>query len=689
MYVKLAKSNAKKSIKDYLIYFITITICVSLFYAITSLSSSSYELITEKSYNFRNLKLILQYSTYIITAILILLVSYVNKYMIRRRQREFATYILLGAEQKNVALMFFSETLVIGILAIIAGIFVGTLFSQVITAIVLISAKQEVVFTFKLYIDTVIITFIFFVSMFCLIGLYNIVVLRKIKLIDMLNAHKQVEFQFKRSGKVYSIVFALSIILYIICGFCTYKIINSKIDYSIESMMYIAISLFTFIMGTYALFYSIAYILIYIKNKCINFKYEKTNLFLIGSIVSKIKTAPILMATISMTFLGAMISFIITLVMAQWAMGYLHMRVPYDIDIRNYYHYSFLKESNISNIKELPKLDYSEVIEYLNDKGYDVDSYCQVEKYFINKDDFYNIDKNNEATVAIRLSDFNKLRSMLGYEKIELKNNEFTTQWYSTINDEEINNYIKENFHLNINGKTFNISENSNYKESIGEGFYSPYIDNIIILPDKVCDNLTLAETNFVANINDEMSYEEANDFQYNYVRDWFRKNNDEFVKKYSKEYDITSSVINTSIKSSETNSILNVTLAMRILGIYLGVVLLMISLTILSLSQLSESIEHKDRFSVLRRLGVEDKEINKIILKQISIYFIVPIAIAMVGAIIFIYNYYIYYKDVITTYVGDTTFILSIIVGVVLMIGVYICYFVGTYYTFKRNINN
>ena len=60
MYAKLAKNNAKKSIKDYLIYFITITICVSFFYAITSLSSSSYELITEESYNFTALKLILQ-----------------------------------------------------------------------------------------------------------------------------------------------------------------------------------------------------------------------------------------------------------------------------------------------------------------------------------------------------------------------------------------------------------------------------------------------------------------------------------------------------------------------------------------------------------------------------------------------------------------------------------------------------
>ena len=201
MYAKLAKSNARKSIKDYLIYFITITICVSLFYAITSLSSSSYEFITEDSYNFKTLQLILKYSTYVITAILILLIAYVNKYMIRRRQREFATYILLGAEQKSIAFMFFIETLIIGTLAIIAGIFVGTLFSQAITALVLVSVNQEVVFTLRLYMDTVVITFIFFIAMFCIIGLYNVSVLNKIKLIDMLNASEQVEFQFRRSGK--------------------------------------------------------------------------------------------------------------------------------------------------------------------------------------------------------------------------------------------------------------------------------------------------------------------------------------------------------------------------------------------------------------------------------------------------------------------------------------------------------
>lgn len=681
MYAQLAKTNVRKSIKDYLIYFITIAICVSLFYAITSLSSSDYELITEESYNFRALKIILQYSTYLITAILILLIAYVNKYMIGRRKREFATYVLLGAEQISVSLMFFIETIVVGFLAIITGILVGTLFFQAITAIVLISAKQEVVFSIKLYADTVVITFIFFISMFCIIGLYNVIVLRKIKLIDMINAHKQVEFQFKRSNKVYIAIFVVSIIMYIISGSYTVKLINSEIDYSVKSLMYIGISLITFIIGTYALFYSIAYIMIYIKNKCINFKYEGTNLFLIGAIVSKVKTAPILMATISITFLGAMISFIMTLVMSQWSMGYLDMRVPYDIEIRNNYSTNFLAQSNIDDIKVIPKLDYSEIVDWLNNNGKDIESYCQVEKYIISHDD------NIKSTLAIKLSDFNKLRTMLGYDEIKLNDKEFTTQWHNAVSDEVINNYVGKNSKLNINGVTYNISQDSSYKESIGEGFYFNS-DNIIILPDEVCDNLDFIETNFVANIENKMKYEEANEFRQNYIYNWFRSNNSEFVTKYSDENDITYRVIDIRIKSLEINNILTTTLAMRILGVYLGIVLLMISLTILSLSQLTDSIEHKDRFNVLRKLGVEENQINRIILKQISIYFIVPIVIAMIGDAIFIYNYYLIYNDIITVFVGNIEFILSIIFGVALMIVIYICYFIGTYYTFKRNIN-
>ncbi|WP_243182583.1 hypothetical protein [Clostridium gasigenes] len=74
MYAKLAINNAKRSIKDYLIYIVTLTICVSLFYGFSSLSSSNYTLVTEDMFNFDILKEMLKYSTYGVTALLVLLV---------------------------------------------------------------------------------------------------------------------------------------------------------------------------------------------------------------------------------------------------------------------------------------------------------------------------------------------------------------------------------------------------------------------------------------------------------------------------------------------------------------------------------------------------------------------------------------------------------------------------------------
>ncbi|GAA0220451.1 hypothetical protein GCM10008921_02240 [Metaclostridioides mangenotii] len=87
--------------------------------------------------------------------------------------------------------------------------------------------------------------------------------------------------------------------------------------------------------------------------------------------------------------------------------------------------------------------------------------------------------------------------------------------------------------------------------------------------------------------------------------------------------------------------------------------------------------------------MGVEDKDINKIILKQVSLYFIIPIIIAIAGFVIFIYNYYVLNSQVITSYIGDSSFVFNVVVALILVICIYLCYFVGTYYTFKRNIKN
>lgn len=691
MFAKLAITNAKKSIKDYSIYFITITLCVGLFYAFMSLSSSSYELITEDSYNFEMLQDIMKYSTYVITALLAILVGYVNNYVMKRRKREFATYILLGTEQKSVALMFFIETLIIGSMAIFLGVFVGTLFSQVVTALILLTAKQEIIFNFRLYIDTVVITFIFFLAMFFIIGINNIRVLRKLKLIDMLNAEKKSEFQFKRSGKVYGIVFILAIILYSVCGYCTIYLIKADNERTVTSMVsetvYTAVALVSFIIATYTLFYSLAYILILVKEKWINFKYEDTNLFLIGTIVSKLKTAPILMATISITFFGAAVSFIVTLIMSQWSLGYLDYRAPYDIDVRTYYNID--ENRRYESIEDIPNFNYGEIISYLN-KDNNLEEYCIIDKYFINPEDFNIRDRWSRPLNVVKLSQFNKARSMLGYDEIKLKEDEFTTHWAKSIEENQIQSFIKENSKINIGGEELRLSSNDFYKESLGEGIFNLFTDTVIIIPDNICNNLTLATSNLIGNLKKDLKYEEGLELENSIIPNWYADNNKEIIEKYNKDYvDYSEELIAIRIKSVETSEMLNLNLGMRILGIYLGIVLLMISLTVLALQQLADSIEHKSRFNVLRNLGVEEDKIYKIVLKQISIYFIIPVFIALVGVIVFSCNYFKVIETEISFYVGDKAFIANIVFAVILLISIYIVYFLGTYYTFKRNINN
>ncbi|WP_315113066.1 ABC transporter permease [Clostridium intestinale] len=678
MYAKLALSNAKKSIRDYVIYFVTLIICVSMFYAFLSLSSSHYELITEDTYNFEYLKIMLKYATYIITGLLIVLIGYVNKYMIKRRKREFATYILLGIPQRNVAYMFFIEALVMGMISIVFGIFLGTLFSQLVTALILMTANQEIVFSFKLYLDTVAITLLFFISMFCIIGLINVVTLSKTKLINMLNDEKKTEFQFKLGKWVYISVFFAAVLFYILCGFSVHKILqvvgNPDLKQGNE-ITYFGIAITSFILGTYTLFYSLSYVLILIKERWIKFKYEYTNLFLIGAVVSKIKTAPMLMATISLTFLGAALCFTLTLLLSQWSLGYLDNRVPFDTIVAN-------KLNIMSSEEDISKIDYSGLVKELGNENFDIKDYCEVEQYYIYDKKLYDTDVKNMPLFAIGLSDYNQLRKMLGFSEVQLSDNEFTTQWLKLVDDSLLNDYISENSTLKINYKELKLSTNPYYKESIGEYIYNSREGGLIILPDELCKSLTLAAKDFYAKSTNKVSNDALVKIERDIIPNWFMENHSNMLSDKNKNNPLT-----IRLKAAETNEILNVTLGMRILGIYGGAVLLMISLTVLALQQLSDSIEHKERFNTLRKLGIDNKEIGRLILKQISLYFTLPIIVAVFGFYIFFNAFQTAIKTIIDIYIGGKAFMFNISISLFLIVVIYVCYFVATYYSFKRNV--
>ena len=133
MYAKLVFRNAKRSVKEYLVYLVTMTICVTLFYSFLSISSKYYQPDIGVEYHFRILGDGMKYAVCAVTLLLLFLISYVNRYMLRNRQKEFALQAIMGMEQKTIGMLFLAETFVMGFIAIGLGIFLGMFGSQLIT----------------------------------------------------------------------------------------------------------------------------------------------------------------------------------------------------------------------------------------------------------------------------------------------------------------------------------------------------------------------------------------------------------------------------------------------------------------------------------------------------------------------------------------------------------------------------
>ena len=138
MLFKLSLKNIGKSIKDYAIYFFTLILGVAIFYVFNAIddqtvmmnvSSSTYEII-------KLLVSILSGVSVFVSFILAFLIIYANRFLIKRRNKEFGIYLTLGMSKRKISLILFFETLMIGIASLIVGLVVGFLLSQLMSIVV-------------------------------------------------------------------------------------------------------------------------------------------------------------------------------------------------------------------------------------------------------------------------------------------------------------------------------------------------------------------------------------------------------------------------------------------------------------------------------------------------------------------------------------------------------------------------
>lgn len=159
MYAKLVFRNAKRSVKDYLVYIVTMTICVTLFYAFLSISSSYYSPDIGSEYDFTLLSDGMKIAICMITLLLLFLIRFVNHYMLRRKQKEFAVQSIMGMEQKTIGRIFFAETLIMGMFSILIGIFCGVFCSQFIASQIPTTADDDTESSNDAYINGLLLLF--------------------------------------------------------------------------------------------------------------------------------------------------------------------------------------------------------------------------------------------------------------------------------------------------------------------------------------------------------------------------------------------------------------------------------------------------------------------------------------------------------------------------------------------------
>ena len=734
MYAKLIFRNAKRSVKDYLVYIVTMTICVTLFYAFLSISSSYYNPDIGSEYDFTLLSDGMKIAICMITLLLLFLIRFVNHYMLRRKQKEFAVQSIMGMEQKTIGRIFFAETLIMGMFSILIGIFFGVLCSQFITAMLLTAYGKPYEISWTLFPDTVLLTVVFFVASFFVVGIFNTRTIQKTKIIDMLSAEKENEPELKKSRfisivvvlfelftvwglitgirKVWfyydprfafpvqlmfwgNILFPLLTLLWsifciirkkkrecFITGLLICSVLNAFIAASVAALtnkyylplgsgtlnQYLFFVLVDLLFFICAFIYIISGLIVAWKEKSPEHRYNGENLFFFGQITSKLNTTSKTMAIICITLVLAIFMFIAAPILTGWSSGYLDIRSMYDVQVYSMY-------NDVYEEKNLPQDSYEIITDFLAEHKIDTDYDCTFNLYLPEKADFHNRQKYDFPIAAISLSDYNTIREMLGYEQISLGEDEFTTQWQTIATEEERDSFLKEHTSIMTDAGELTLSEHSYYEDAIGETVYNSYTNILYVLPDSICEKLLPVIKNRYITTEENISYENAKELE----------------KLFTEEYpEQTESGVMYGIRFStlQTNSTIASNFILQAAMLYGAVVLMVICLTMLSLQQLLDAGQYKYRFSVLRKLGVEEKHIGKLILKQLRVWFGLPIIVAiLVSAVVITYFIQIISAE-ISAYIGFGTLMLQIGITMGILIILLICYFISTWILFRRSIN-
>lgn len=658
MLFKLSLKNIKKSFKDYAIYFLTLVLGVAIFYVFNAMDSQQamLELNDAEKEIIGLMNEFLGGVSIFVAIVLGFLIIYASRFLIKRRKKEFGIYLTLGMGKRDVSKILLMETFIIGIISLVAGLIIGIIASQFMSIVVanLFEADMSE-FTFVFSKAAAIKTIFYYVIIYLIVMIFNVFAVTKYKLIDLLNASKKGEKIKVRSLGLSVVIFLIAaVILGIAYYFATQRL---------DSLDLFGTSILLGIIGTFLLFFGISGFILKLVQSNKKLYLKNLNIFILRQINSKVNTT-----VFSMSIICLLLFFTITIFSSAWSINMslkndLQYGTPADVLV---YTYSDAEGKTAKNIltKVGYNLDnfakYTESYTY----GFDTVTVGSLLTPILNdvQKDYPNLLVDNWLPV-MTISDYNKIASFYGNQTYTLNEDEFIlVADYEQMLQYE-NKALAKGVTIQIGDKTLH----NKYKECV-EGLLqmsgNKSNTGIVVVPDDIDISLSEITKNFLA-ANFKGDKEEANSE----------------LMSYMDEINGEGAVADTKIDIYTASTGLRA--IMIFIGLYLGIIFLISSAAILALKELSDSSDNKEKYGMLRRIGVDDKKLNKALFIQIGIFFMLPLLVAIIHSVFGIMS-----ASKIMESMSVTTNISSIAMTALLIIAIYGGYFIVTYFTSKRIIN-
>ena len=274
----------------------------------------------------------------------------------------------------------------------------------------------------------------------------------------------------------------------------------------------------------------------------------------------------------------------------------------------------------------------------------------------------------------ISISDYNKIAKLYHFDQYKLDPDQYFILSDFKKMEEIYNISLKDGHKIKINEKT--LSPKFDYPK---QGFIEPSNTNgnmgILVVSDEVTKTLVKYENFMVANYK-TTDKNENEQFDKDLRRtvtgnenDYIKITSPRFYSIYTKNQIIAMSVGLQAIAV--------------FLGLYLGIIFLISSAAILSLKELSESSDNREKYMILRRLGADERMINRALCRQIAIFFAAPLFLAIVHSI-----FGLTFAIKILSFIGADGLVPSIVMAVIFLVTIYGGYFLLTYLSSKRIIS-